>query len=59
MTQDKLLKSKDVAYILDCSPDDVIDLAKKGKLKAIKQGRYWKYELKDVMAYQKGSKYAI
>jgi len=48
-----LLKSRDVAYILDMSPDDVADLTRKGKLKAIKPGRYWKFRLEDVEAYKK------
>jgi len=29
--KESLLKSKDVAHILDCSPDDVIDLARKSR----------------------------
>ena len=47
-----LLRSKDVAHILDCSPDDVMDLARKGKLPAIKEGRLWKFRLSDVAAYK-------
>ncbi len=50
---DKYFRSKDVAHILDCSPDDVIVLAKKGKLRAIKQGRFWRYRHDDVMNYKK------
>ena len=50
----QLLRSKDVAWILDCCPDDVIDLARSGKLKAAKVGRLWKYRLADVMAYKRG-----
>ena len=49
----KVLKSREVAHILDCSPDDVIVLAQKGKLKATKQGRFWKYAKNDVMAYKR------
>ncbi|MEW6441067.1 MAG: helix-turn-helix domain-containing protein [bacterium] len=51
--QEKLLRSKDVARILDCSPDDVILLARKGKLRAVKQGRFWRYRQADVMVYKK------
>ncbi len=47
------LRSKNVAYILDCSPDDVIELARKGKLPAFKQGRFWRFRLQDVEAYQR------
>jgi hypothetical protein len=48
-----LLRSKDVAHILDVSPDDVIIMARRGKLKASKQGRFWRYRPSDVMAYKR------
>ena len=54
-TKIKILKSKEVAYILDCSPDDVIMLARKGKLRARKEGKYWLYRYADVMKYRKKS----
>ena len=38
MAKETLLKSKDVAHVLDLSPDDVIWLARKGKLRAVKRG---------------------
>jgi hypothetical protein len=47
------LRSKDVAHLLDCCPDDVIDLARKGKLEAYKRGRLWVFRLKDVVKYKK------
>jgi len=47
------LKSKHVAHLLDCSPDDVIELARSGKLKGAKEGRYWFFRFRDVEAYQK------
>jgi len=49
----QFLKSRDVAFILDMSPDDVVDLARKGKFKGIKQGRYWRFRLEDVEAYKR------
>lgn len=52
-TKAKVLKSRDVAHILDCSPDDVIMLARKGKLRAKKEGKYWLYRYADVMKYRK------
>ncbi len=52
----KFLRSKDVAQIVDMSPDDVIVLAKKGKLKAIKKGRYWQYSLTEVLKYKQQAK---
>lgn len=47
------LRSKDVAHLLDCSPDDVIILARQGKLIGTKSGRFWRFRLKDVVAYKK------
>jgi excisionase family DNA binding protein len=51
--QKDLLRSKDVAWILDLSPDDVIDLARNRKLKATKLGRFWRFHPDDVMAYKR------
>jgi hypothetical protein len=48
-----LLRSKDVAHILDMSPDDVVGLGRGGELKATKQGRYWLFRPSDAMAYKK------
>ena len=44
------LRSKDVAHILDMSPHDVVYLARKGKLRATKVGKYWQYRYRDVTA---------
>ena len=46
------LSSKDAAHILNCSPDDVIDLAQQRKLRATKEGRFWKFRNTDVVAYK-------
>jgi len=51
--KERLLKTKDVAWILDWSPDDVNVLARKGELKAFKQGRNWRFLEADVVAYKK------
>ncbi len=48
-----LLRSKDVAHILDCSPDDVIELARRGRLRATKQGRFWRFSQKDVLTFKR------
>ena len=50
MEDEKLLRARDVAHILDCSPDDVYPLINTGKLKASKVGRLWKFRLEDVMS---------
>ncbi len=52
-TKEYVLRSRDVAHILDCSPDEVIELANNKKLKATKVGRFWKYRAADVVAYKK------
>lgn len=51
--KENLMRSKDVAHILDCSPDDVIDLARRGKLRAAKQGRFWRFRYADVLTFRK------
>jgi len=48
-----ILRSKDVAHLLDCSPDDVMELARREKLKGIKQGRFWRFRFQDVESYRK------
>jgi hypothetical protein len=50
---EKLLTTRDVAIILDCMPDEVIMLARAGKIRATKQGKYWKFLSKDITAYKK------
>lgn len=51
--KETLLRSKDVAHILDLPPDDVIYLARKGKIRGVKEGKYWKFRLRDIKYYQK------
>ncbi len=48
-----VLRSRDVAHMLDCSPDEVIELAQSKKLRATKEGRFWKYRPADVLAYKR------
>lgn len=45
--------SKDVAHILDICPDDALCLARGGKIKAVKVGRYWKFSPESVRAYKR------
>ncbi len=54
--EEKLIKSKDVAQILDCSPDYVHLLVHRGELKGTKVGRFWRYRLEDVMEYKRKMK---
>jgi excisionase family DNA binding protein len=48
-----LLRSKDVAHILDCSPDALYPLIQRGELPAIRKGRLWRFRLQDVQEYLK------
>jgi excisionase family DNA binding protein len=48
---DNALRTKDVAHVLDCSPDDVIELCKKGKLQAFRVGRFWRITPSAVKRY--------
>lgn len=57
MQNEKLyLRSRDVAHVLDCSPDDVYGVIAKGKMPAIKRGRYWLFRYEDVIAYKEREK---
>lgn len=47
------LRSRDVAHILELSPDEVSQLAQTKKLKAKKAGRIWRFRLTDVRAYKR------
>lgn len=51
----EILRSKDVAQILDCSPDDVIQLGQKGLMGAYKDpgSRFWKFPMRAVMKFKK------
>ena len=43
-----ILKTRDLAMLLDMSPDAVNDLARKGMLKGYKSGNQWRFRRKDV-----------
>lgn len=46
-----VLKTRDLAVLLDMSPDAVNDLARKGILKGYKSGNQWRFRRKDVEKY--------
>ena len=50
---DTLLNSKEVAQILDCSPDTVNDLARKSALPAFKKGRQWRFRKRDITSFKR------
>ena len=47
------LRPREVARILDVSPDDVLQLARRGKLRGEKQGHWWRFSRAAVEAYKK------
>jgi excisionase family DNA binding protein len=48
-----LLNSKEVAQILDCSPDTVNELARKSVLPAFKKGRQWRFRKRDITSFKR------
>ena len=43
-----ILKTRDIAILLDLSPDAVNDMARKGGLKGYKSGNQWRFRRKDI-----------
>ena len=50
---DSYMNSKDVARILDVSPDTVNELARKHLLPAFKQGRQWRFRKRDITSFKR------
>jgi excisionase family DNA binding protein len=50
---DRLLNSKEVAEILDLSPDTVNELARKSVLPATKKGRQWRFRRRDIASFKR------
>lgn len=50
---DSILNSKDVALILDLSPDTVNEYARKSMLPAFKKGRQWRFRRRDIAAFKR------
>jgi excisionase family DNA binding protein len=46
-----VLKTRDLAILLDLSPDAVNDMARRGVLKGFKSGNQWRFRRKDVERY--------
>ena len=46
-----ILKTRDLAVLLDMSPDAVNDLARKGLIKGYKSGNQWRFRRKDIERY--------
>jgi excisionase family DNA binding protein len=52
-SDDTYLNSKEVAQILDVSPDTVNELARKHVLPAFKQGRQWRFRKRDISSFKR------
>jgi excisionase family DNA binding protein len=50
---DAVLNSKDVARILDLSPDTVNEYARKSILPAFKKGRQWRFRKRDITVFKR------
>lgn len=48
-----LLNSKQVAQMLDLSPDTVNEMARKSVLPAFKRGRQWRFRKRDVASLKR------
>ncbi len=50
---DAILNSKEVARILDLSPDTVNEYARKSILPAFKHGRQWRFRRQDIASFKR------
>lgn len=50
---EELLNSREVARILDLSPDTVNEFARKNILPGFKKGKQWRFRKRDVSLYNK------
>ena len=48
-----ILNSKDVARILDLSPDTVNEYARKNILPGFKKGRQWRFRRRDIAVFKR------
>ena len=51
--EEELLNSRQVAIILDVSPDTVNEFARKNLLPGFKKGKQWRFKKKDVSTFTK------
>lgn len=51
--EEDLLNSRQVAAILDLSPDTVNEFARKNILPAFKKGKQWRFYKRDVLSFTK------
>ncbi len=54
MTQEGLLRSRDVAELLNCSVRQVQDMAKKGEMPAVRLSGEWRFDRSKIDLWLKG-----
>jgi excisionase family DNA binding protein len=50
---DILLNSREVAFLLDLSPDTVNEFARRNILPAFKKGRQWRFRKRDIALFKR------
>jgi len=50
---DLLLNSREVAFLLDLSPDTVNELARRSVIPAFKKGRQWRFRKRDITLFKR------
>jgi excisionase family DNA binding protein len=50
---DILLNSREVAFLLDLSPDTVNEFARRNILPAFKKGRQWRFRRRDIISFKR------
>ena len=50
---DILLNSREVAFLLDLSPDTVNEFARRNILPAFKKGRQWRFRKRDITSFKR------
>lgn len=50
---DTLLNSREVAFLLDLSPDTVNEFARRSILPAFKKGRQWRFRKRDIASFKR------
>lgn len=51
--EDVLLNSREVALLLDLSPDTVNEFARRNILPAFKKGRQWRFRKRDITSFKR------
>ena len=51
--EDLLLNSREVAFLLDLSPDTVNELARRSVIPAFKKGRQWRFRKRDITLFKR------